>query len=75
MYLCSVCQVDLTKPVTVCGCCLKTYGQCTEEWYLEAVKTEDRRRKANAKFDQNETVLSDLDADARRYLDSKLYSY
>ena len=75
MYLCSVCQADLTKPVTVCGACLKRYGQCTEEWFVEAVKIEDRRRKANARFDKNETVISDLDADARQYLDSKLYSY
>ena len=75
MYLCSVCQTDLTKPVTVCGVCLKKYGQCTDEWFIEAVKIEDRRRKSNDKFDKNETVFSDLDADSKRYLEDTLYSY
>jgi len=65
----------LTKPVTVCGTCLKKYGQCTDEWYVEAVKTERKRRRDNARFDNNETVFSDLDADTRQYLDGKLYSY
>ena len=75
MYLCSACQEELTIPVTVCGSCLKKYGQCTEEWFIEAVKIEDRRRKSNAKFDKNETVLSDLDIDTQRYLEDALYSY
>ena len=75
MYLCSVCQASLTKPVTVCAYCLKKYGQCIDEWYIEAVKTERKRRRDNARFDNNETVFSDLDADARQYLDGKLYSY
>ena len=75
MYLCSVCQADLTKPVTVCGHCLKEHGQCTDEWFVNAVKIESKRRRDNARFDKHETVFSDLDADARRYLDDALYSY
>ena len=75
MYLCSVCQAKLTIPVSVCGACLKKYGQCTDEWYVEAIRIEDTRRKASSRFDNNETVFSDLDADTRQYLDSNLYSY
>jgi len=61
-------------PVTVCGICLKEYGQCTDEWFVDAVKIEDRRRKANAKIDKNETVFSDLDIDTQRYIENFLYS-
>jgi len=75
MYLCSVCQTELSMPVTVCGACLKKYGQCEEDWFIEAIKIEDRRRKSNAKFDKNETVFSDLDIDTKRYLEETLYSY
>ncbi len=75
MYLCSVCQAKLSIPVSVCGTCLKKYGQCTTEWFIEAIRIEDKRRKDNARFDRGETVFSDLDADTRQYLDDSLYSY
>ena len=75
MYLCSVCQAKLSIPVSVCGACLKTYGQCADVWYIEAIRIEDRRRKDNARFDRGETAFSDLDADTRQYLDDSLYSY
>lgn len=75
MYFCSICQRLLTRPVTMCGSCYRMYNDCRDEWLIEAVRIEDRQRYRNARFYEKETVITDLDADARRYLDGKLYSY
>ncbi len=75
MYLCSVCEAELMLPVVVCDACLKEHGQCTDEWFVEAIKIEAARRAARANLGESETALSDLDPEEKILVDNILYSY
>lgn len=59
----------------MCGFCYGIYGDCTDEWFTEAIRIEDRQRYRNARFYEKETVITDLPPSLRKQIEETLYSY
>ena len=75
MCLCSVCGVELAISTAVCAVCLKKYGQCTEQWFIEALRLESERREYIDDLGESETAFSDLSAKEKHLVENTLYSY
>ena len=71
---CAVCGCPVMSSILACVQCVNetnTRELAWARWLINDVRNE---RYSNGEFDKNETVISDFDTDAQRYIDSLLYS-
>ena len=71
---CAVCGCPVIDSILACVQCVNETNDRELEWARWLINDARSERYRDGEFDKNETVISDFDTDAQRYVDNLLYS-
>ena len=71
---CAVCGCPVMDSILACVQCVNETNTRKLDWARWLINDVRNERYGNSEFDKNETVITDFDTDAQRYIDNLLYS-
>ena len=71
---CAVCGCPVMDSILACVQCVNETNTRKLDWPRWLINDAFRWRYRDNEFDEHETVITDFDTDAQRYIDNLLYS-